>query len=197
MKAMTKIVINTSCLNCLLSIARASELQVDHGYYDPASLMIQFDHVYVPLGVFSATITNIISQKLKDWDFCYEGKKNKVQFRIGRGADMVTLISRPKYIEIALVQNESCNGSSTPELCSRVRSVMESTLKTVTRRMNYDFNMQYHYAFACPLQHGKDHRCTLVNKSDNVMKCSQEKKIKLPELTWKHKVWFNGMYLSS
>ncbi len=179
---------------CLLSSAKASELQVPRGYFDPASLMIQFDCVYVPLGVFSATITNIISQKLKDWNLCAERKKNKVQFRVGKGADMLILISRPKCIEIVLVQSESCNRCSTPALCSRVRSVIESTLETVTKRMNYDFNMQYHYAFACPLHPGEDHRCTLADESDNVMQCSREKKSEFPELNWMHKVWFDGMY---
>ncbi len=179
---------------CLLRSAKASELQVPHSDFDPASLMIQFDCVYVPLGVFSATITNIISQKLEDWNLCDERKKNKVQFRIGKGADMVTLISRPKYIEIVLVQSESCDGSSTPALCSRVRSAMEFTLEKVTKRMNYDFNMEYHYAFACPLHPGEDHRCTLANESDIVMKCSREKESEFSELNWNHKVWFNGMY---
>ena len=113
---------------CLLRSARSSELHVERGYFDPTSLMIQFDRVYVPLGVFSATIINTISQKLGVMR--EERKKNKVRFRIGRGADIVTLISRPKFIEIALVQSKSCNGSSTPALCSRVRSVIDSTLKT-------------------------------------------------------------------
>ncbi len=70
---------------------------------------------------------------------------------------------------------------------------MESTFKTVTKQMNYDFNMQHHYAFACPLHPGEDHRCTLANESDDVMKCSREKKSEFPELSWKHKVWFDGM----
>ncbi len=156
--------------------------------------MIQFDRVYVPLGVFSATITNIISQKLDNWNLCDERKKNKVRFRIGKGADIVTLISHPKFIKIVLLQSESCDGSLTPALCSRVRSVMDSTLKTVARRMNYDFNMQYHYVFACPLHPGEDHRCTLDNESDKVMKCTREEISKFPSLSWKHKVWFNGMY---
>ena len=180
---------------CLLGSAKASELHVPHGYFDPASLMIQFDRVYVPLGVFSATITNIISQKLDNWELCNERKKNKVQFRVGKGAYIVTLISHPKFIEIILVKSKFWSIPSTPSLFSHVRSVIESTLETVTKRMNYDFNMQYHYAFACPLHPGEDHRCTLANKSDNVVKCSHEKKSEFPDLSWKHKVWFDGMYI--
>ena len=114
-----------------------------------------YDSVCVPLGVFLATITNIISQKLEDWELCDRVTKNKVRFRIGSGADTVTLISRPKFIEIVLVQDEDCV-SSTSSLCTRVRSVMQSTLKTVTEHMNYNFNMQFKYAFTCPLHPGKD-----------------------------------------
>ncbi len=182
---------------CLLRSAKASELQVHHGSSDPASLMIQFECVYVPLGVFSATITNIISQKLEDWELCSKKKRNKVQFRIGKGADRLTLISHPKFIEIAFVQSNSCSRSLMEALCSRVRSVMKSTLETVTNQMNYDFNMQYDYAFACPLHPGEDHRCTLANESHDVMKCSRDEEIVFHELSWKHKVWFNGMYLYS
>ncbi len=61
--------------------------------------------------------------------------------------------------------------------------------------MNYDVNMQYHYAFACTLHPGEDHLCTLYNKSDKVMACSRDEEIEYPDLTWKQKVWFDGKHM--
>ncbi len=51
--------------------------------------------------------------------------RNRFVFRVGKGADLVTLISRPTCIEIVLTKKSQ---ASTEFLCTHVRSVMESTL---------------------------------------------------------------------
>ena len=54
--------------------------------------MLHFECGYVPLGVFPAMITKIISQKLKDWDLNTESlrRKNKIEFRVGKNNDVAS-----------------------------------------------------------------------------------------------------------
>ncbi len=47
--------------------------------------------------------------------------RNRVVFRVGKGADLVTLISRPTCIEIVLTKKSQ---ASTEFLCTHVRSVI-------------------------------------------------------------------------
>ena len=50
-------------------------------------------------------ITNLVSQQRADldWRKIDEGqRKNKIQFTVGKDYDTVTLISHPRYLEIAI-----------------------------------------------------------------------------------------------
>ncbi len=47
---------------CVLKSARASLLSVHRSSTDPAPLMLHYDCGYVPVGVFPAMVTNLVSQ---------------------------------------------------------------------------------------------------------------------------------------
>ena len=192
---------------CLLRSAKANELKIPENTSFPASLMLQFECGYVPLGIFPGMITNMASQRLEHWDLNNESfrKKNKIEFRVGEDNDVVTLILRPKYIEIVVSRKSlpvACSDrmidSSPPSLstfhpiCVRVREAIKSTLLEVTSRINKDFNQKYKFAFKCPAHPDSDHLCTLDSETDKSMKC-QENPRDCPRIPLKgrEKVWFD------
>ena len=123
---------------CVLKNARAHELSVPSSSdSDPAPLILRYDCGYVPVGVFPSMITNLVSQQREGWEMIEEGLyKNKVQFQVGGDFDTVTLISHPRYFEI-VVSRSSNFRTPTESLCAHVRSIIKSTLNTVTSHMNY------------------------------------------------------------
>ena len=95
----------TYFMPCVLPSARKEELMVPTGSADPPTLMLCYDCGYMPLGVFPALITNLVSQQ--QWTL-NEGClfKNKVQFFVENDYDKVTLISHPRYFEIAITRSK-------------------------------------------------------------------------------------------
>ena len=188
----------TYFMPCVLRSATASELSVhSHRESDPAPLILCYDCGYVPIGIFPSLITNLVSQKLSLWEMIGDGlRKNRVQFHVGKDYDTVTLISRPRYLQISLSRSESFK-SPTESVCSHVRQVIQSTLATVTSRTNYRFSMGYKFGFECPAHPGREHICVLDHDEPRRMKCLQNKKDTFP-LEKRHQVWFSsgheGMY---
>ena len=180
---------------CVLRNARASELQVQNiTASDPAPLLLRYDCGYVPMGIFPALITNLVSQQLEDWEMIEEPLyKNRVQFYVGDDYDIITLIARPHYVEIAVTRGEDC-ALPLATLCARVRSVIQSTLSTVTSRMNYHFSMGYKFGFECPRHPGREHLCVLAKTTARRMECLANPRRKEPvPLDDRHKVWFSGV----
>jgi ankyrin len=175
---------------CVLKCARASGLAVTRSASDPAPLMLRYQCGYVPVGVFPAMITNLVSQQSKlGWKMIEEGlRKNRVQFKVGRDFDTVTLISHPRYFEIAVVRLPDFE-VPTNTLCCEVLDVVESTLGSVTSRMNYNFSMGYKFGFECPVHSTKDHICVVEDKEARRMECQQDSDV-VPLLTESHRVWF-------
>lgn len=148
---------------CILKSARASELCVPTCCdSDPAPLMLRFDCGYVPVGVFPAMITNLMSRQ-RDWKMIEQGLyKNKVQFYAGTDYDKITLLSHPQYFVIVISRQDPEDFQTpTNSLCTHVQSVIRSTLRTVTSCMNYHFSMKYEFGFACPIHPQGDHLCVL------------------------------------
>ena len=177
----------------ILKSARASELTVETSDEDPAPLLLRYDCGYVPLGIFSYMIANIVSQHSKDWRLV-EGaiRKNKVEFHVGKDYDKITLISRPLYLEIIITRRQHRKPvTQTKMLCSCIRGVVQSTLKTVTSRLNYKFIMDYRFAFKCPIHSSTDHLCVLAEESAPCMECLQDpQQIEPVDLEPKHTIWF-------
>ena len=165
---------------CVLPSATHEELDkwwdeesksVSPASHQPAPLFIRYECGYVPIGVFPALVANIVGTKciklISD-----NMKKNRVQFLLGRYFDRVTLVSRPKYYAIHISRRPTAK-TPTHVLCAEVRDLVESTLKTVTSRMNYSFSAGYQLAFECPLHPGREHLCVTEkdDSSPEVMCC--------------------------
>lgn len=122
-------------------------------------------------------------------------RKNRVQFHVGDDYDTLTLISHPCYFEVVISRRQTFQ-TSTESLCTHVRGVIQSTLKTVTSNMNYYFSMKYKFGFECPTHPGRDHLCVLAKESAHLMECLQDPKKEQPfPLESRHKLWFPEKYV--
>ena len=177
---------------CVLRSARASDLSVPLKPSDPAPLMLRYECGYVPMGVFPAVITNLVSQRLEDWHMIDEDLcRNKVRFYIGDDYDIVSLLCHPWFLEIVISRNASSEAPEAVEsVCASVCRVIQSTLHTVTSSMNYPFSMQYQFGFECPTHPGRQHLCVLRKVGDKNMLCLNPKKHIPVAVQSRHKVWF-------
>ena len=183
----------TYFMPCVLKSARAEDLSVDRRDSDPAPLMLRYQCGYMPVGVFPAMITNLVSKQGNiGWEMVEEGlRKNRVQFIVGKDFDTVTLISHPRFFEVILVRSDGCR-KSTDSLCYELLHVIETALSSVTSRMNYNFSMGYQFGFECPAHPTREHLCILADETAWRMKCLLDPKN--PKLTYpleaRHSVWF-------
>ena len=185
---------------CVLHNAPKEELQTcqknDSHSVLPASLMIRYECGFVPLGLFPATIANLVGND--SFTLIVKGiKKNQVQFRFGADHDKVTFISRPHYYEIHITR-QAAAVTKTHEVCGAVREIIESTIKTVTSRMNYAFTASYQLAFECPSHPGRDHLCVVNSRetSPHMMDCLFNIKDPQPLVMQRqHMVWFGKVRL--
>ena len=138
---------------CVLENVSREELsdyqRIDSNQLLPASLLIRYECGFVPLGIFPATIANLVGQS--SLKLIEKGiKKNRVQFRFGTDHDTITLISQPKYYEVS-IKRLPITKTPTHEVCHAIRDIIEHALKTVTSCMNYAFSMSYQLSFNVPL----------------------------------------------
>ena len=191
----------TYIMPCVLENATTEELDsVSQDICRPdsvASIMLYFTCGFVPIGVFPAMIASLISNE--SFELIKKGiKKNMVRFHFGRDCDLITLICRPQYYMIEMLELSS---DSVPinEECVAIKNDIESTLKKVSSHMNYGSLMDYQFSFKCPLHPGGDHPC--VVKKDEVcplvMKCLDDRDDpKRVKLTGCHQVWFSQVCVS-
>ena len=157
----------------------------------PAPLFFRYKCGYVPIGVFPAMIASLAGQD--SIEMIYAGiKKNRVQFLFGGDYDTVTLISQPKYYAIHI--SRLPNAKTSPyEVCSSVRKLVESTLKTVTSHMNYSFHVEYQLGFECTSHPGREHLCIVKSGETcpRFMCClANMKSIQPVEIQSQHFIWF-------
>ena len=181
---------------CVLQNAVREELdkwwETTSSPLSPAPLFIQYKCGFSLIGIFPAMIANLVGNEALQ--LIVDGiKKNRVQFTMLSGDyDTFTLISQPKYYAVHITR-ESFAETPTHEVCSAVRGIVESTLKTVTSRMNYSFCAEYQLSFECPSHPGRDHLCT-VNKDERpprVMLCHNKSNHPRPvKMQSQHLAWF-------
>ena len=178
---------------CILQNAVREELdkwwETTSSPLSPAPLFIRYECGFSLIGIFPAMIANLVSNKALQ--LIVDGiKKNRVQFQMSGGDyDRITLISHPKYYAVHITR-KSFARTPTHEVCSAIRGIVESTLKTVSSHMNYSFCAEYQLSFECPSHPGRDHLCTVNkdNRSPHVMLClSKSEPI---EMQSEHLAWF-------
>ena len=181
---------------CVLQNAVREELdkwwETTSSPLSPAPLFIRYKCGFSLIGIFPAMIANLVGNKVLQ--LIVDGiKKNRVQFQMSDGDyDRITLISHPKYYAVHITREP---GAETPthEVCSAVRGIVESTLKTVSSRMNYSFCAEYQLSFECPSHPGRDHLCTVGRDetSPHFMLCQKSscpQKMQSQHLAWFGKV---------
>ena len=162
-----------------------------HKQVSPAPLFIRYKCGFVPIGVFPAMIAILTAER--SLKLRVKGiRKNSVEFQFGRDFDTITLISQPTYYAVHISRRKT---SKTPihEVCATVRGLVESTLKTVTSRMNYTFTAEYQLGFECPSHPGREHLC-VVDSDDpfpHVMCCQENiDDLDAVDMQSQHLVWF-------
>ena len=197
---------NQSCevsyfMPCVLQNATCEELdkwwESNSSPLSPAPLFIRYDCGFSLIGVFPAMIANLAGSK--SLQLIVNGiKKNRVQFQIlGGDYDTVTLIYQPKYYAVHITREFT--ETPTHEVCSAVRGLVESTLKTVTSHMNYSFCAEYRLSFECPSHPGRDCLCTVARDdiSPHVMLCQNKGNLWRVKMQSQHLVWFGKVIVDS
>ena len=183
---------------CVLQNATPEELdkwwESNSSPLSPAPLFIRYDCSFALIGVFPAMIANLTGSK--SFQLVLNGiKKNRVQFQmLGGDYDTVTLIYQPKYYAVHITREFT--ETPTHEVCSTVRRLVESTLKTVTSHMNYSFCAEYRLSFKCPFHPGRDHLCTVArdDTSPRFMLCKSKGPVRMQS---QHLAWFGKVSVDS
>ena len=186
---------------CVLQNATREELdkwwESNSSPLSPAPLFIRYDCGFSLIGVFPAMIANLAGSK--SLQLIVNGiKKNKVQFQmLGGDYDTVTLIYQPKYYAVHITREFT--ETPTHEVCSTVRGLVESTLKTVTSHMNYSFCAEYRLSFECPFHPGRDCLCAVAKDdiSPHVMLCQNKGNLQRVKMQRQHLVWFGKVSVDS
>ena len=162
---------------CLLKSAKEDELEITTDVHDPDPLIIHFDCGYVPVGIFPAMITSLVSQQPEGWQISDDLHKNKIPFLVGNDRDEVTLISHPRYFKIAVRRKKQVR-VSTGSLCADVRSIVESRLGAfIANKRGHQLEVKYKFGFECPCGEGLKHLRLLDRKiSHDYMQCLQSKR---------------------
>ena len=179
---------------CVLQNATREELDKwwkgNSSPLSPAPLFIRYDCGFSLIGVFPAMIANLAGSKSLQL-IVNDIKKNRVQFQmLGGDYDTVTLIYQPKYYAVHITREFT--ETPTHEVCSTVRGLVESTLKTVTSHMNYSFCAEYRLSFECPFHPGRDCLCSVARDdiSPHVMLCQNKGNLQRVKMQSQHLVWF-------
>ena len=186
----------TYFMPCVLKNASPAELQQVRNSPDVAPLMFRYECGYMPLGVFSSLIIELVSQHRKRW-ILIEDKpcRNKIEFRVGEDFDTVTLISRPSFMEVVLFR-EPDPKRSTSSVCADVRTTLSAALEGVHADLKYHSTTKLQYAFECPSHPGKEHLCVLPEESGDTLLCLENQKrsdiIRMKNA--KHQIWFHSKY---
>ena len=146
-------------------------------------LMIHFEGGFVPFGIFSASVARLIAHTdsmSPKWKLCKEEvRKNKVKFLVA-GSYNVTLISRPRYLEIQLERyslRARCK-HSLADICCTVRQIVVETLETTISKMQYrpqacvasvllSSQRPFHLAFSCMVSESEPHTGHLMKVDED------------------------------
>ena len=176
---------------CILKTAVADQLkaalQAVAFNQNPAPLMLQYDCGFVPVGIFSHMIADIISQAA--WKLA-EDKIWKNMITLFVKDNEIILVSRPTHITVAFSRNSRSRTSCEQE-CPAIVEKIKSSLKRVTERMPYKSNAQYKFGFECKHTASppvKQHLC-LREREDGFMRCQLDQHVVYSEPS--QSIWFS------
>ena len=159
-----------------------------------APLMFRYKCGYMPLGVFSSLIIELVSQHRKEWTLIEDKPyRNKIEFHVGEDYDTITLISHPTFMEVVLFR-ESDPKTSTSSVCASVRATLTTALKGVHSDLKYHSTASIQCGFECPSHPGKDHLCVLEKQTYETLLCLENQRDIIRMKDRKHRVWFHKVY---
>ncbi len=180
---------------CVLENTSAKELDLFHTescrscLVEP--LLTYFSSGFTPMGLFSASMACLISNK--SFTFIREGvKKNMVTFLYGSNLFRVTFVSRSKHFEVVVSCDPTFQDSIHHE-CTALKQEIEDTLKKASSRMNYNSYMDYQFAFDCRSHEGGNHLGVVdgAHSVPKVMKCLfNPDNPQAVVLTNRHLIWY-------
>ncbi len=180
---------------CVLENTSAKELDLFHKESSRSCLveplLMYFSSGFTPMGLFSASMACLISNK--SFTFIRVGvKKNMVTFLYGSILIRVTFISRSKYFEVVVSCDPTFQDSIHHE-CTALKQEIEDTLNKASSRMNYNSYMDYQFAFDCRSHEGGNHFGVVdgVHSVPKVMKCLfNPDSPQAVVLTNRHLIWY-------
>ena len=138
----------------------------------PSPIKITFKSGYVPIGVFCAMISRLVSRGSEGilgmrWDLVESGvKRNLVSFRVNDADHYVTLITHVDCYEIRVIRQD--RSISLYELCSYVLSTVLCMMKEVNN------NISPIIAFDCQCgRHQSKRLCQLSPGVNTCFKCNR------------------------
>ena len=182
----------TYFMPCVLKSATPADLQKVHGSPHIAPLMIRYKCGYMPLGVFSSLIIELVSHH-HNWTLIEENPcRNKVEFLVGKEYDTVTLVSRPTFMEVVLFKKFTTTRPAF-SICEEVRDTIKTALEDVHSYLKYHSTAEFQYGFECPSHPGKEHLCVLPEQAGNTLLCLLNHKSPVPlRMNYaKYRVWFH------
>ena len=170
----------TYFMPCVLKSAKRAELEDVRSSPDVAPLMFRYECGYMPLGVYSSLIIELVSQHYSDWTLVEANLcRNKIEFQVGENYDTVTLISRPTFMEVVMFR-ETENTRLTSSACADVCTTLTAALKEVHSDLKYHCAARFQCGLECPSHPGKEHLCVLPKETGNTLLCLQNLKKRSP-----------------
>ena len=134
----------------------------------PYPVKITFERKYVPIGLFCAIVSRLVSRGRDEegilgmkWKLTKSGvKRNLVCFLVDSAEHIVTLISRVHCLEIRLIRSRQVTPIPLHDLCSYVLSTMLFIMKEINRQISPII------AFDC--------KCSPHNEQSNKLCCLSE-----------------------
>ena len=155
-----------------------------------APLMVRYKSGFLPLGVFPALISCLISSSsfrlIQE-----EVKKNLVKFYYGSGFALVSLAAHPKFIGIVVCQLPK-GKQDMGVVCVELKNEIEALLDKVASRTNYGRFSEFQFAFECPSHPGREHLSVFEDREacPMAMLCMKNTKHPIPEdFNDCHRVW--------
>ena len=159
------------------------------------SLMISFDTVYVPRGVFGFLLADLLNEKPDD-EFPLvldEAKiyRNQITLSVGPYSDKFRFSVRPTYIRIDVIRSP-IDHMTLADICCFVRQRVSCGLSEIVKKLNYNCMAIHSLAFPCPdVPARKDPHPAVVSMhrgEPKALKCTISKEVKV--LPKDHDMWF-------
>ena len=165
--------------------------------HHPIPLLFTFEFGYCPIGLFSALVVHLAS--IKDdsgmmWMLCDSEHglyRNKITYYVGKDYDEVTLIARPTFYEVTVVERKrNRRQEHLHDVCEKIQSTINAAISRVKVSRTSPLELAHYCAFYCTNCHDTNvpHTAKVLELSSGLATCSFKNTI--IELSPEHLIWF-------